>query len=238
MQGGSSSHTGKASYLLTTNNELDKRSFQIKDAASGRSIWSSERTLTQDEILEVVTDLSGQSSCTVHQPTRGWYLLIKSSDRAFTAAQPYVNLVPSRTNPSQDFRFTVKAASIQPVQDGGEGKVDGTDNSNLTTSRFLLQPHWHEEGSKRSNRLSLRNITEIFASKKNSFSLFWDNAGQNVEVLHFDDHPKLLHTDTQGTLLLDEPAIARLNIDRTFFVTVAIAYLGFLEDQAAYKAAS
>lgn len=89
-------------------------------------------------------------------------MIIKSSDRAFTAAQPYVSLVPSRTDPSQDFRLTVKTASSHPGPDGGEVEA--------TTEHFLLKPYSHEQGSKGNKRLSLRSITEMFASKKNSFS--------------------------------------------------------------------
>lgn len=61
--------------------------------------------------------------------------------------------------------------------------------------------------------------------------LCWNCDGQERRLLHFEDHPSILHTDTGGTLEIDEEAVAMLNVDSTFFVTVAIAYLGFLEDQ-------
>ena len=66
----------------------------------------------------------------------------------------------------------------------------------------------------------------------NTNRIFVDEAlGQDRSLLHFEDHPSLLHTDTKGVLSLDQAAITDLNADDTFFVAVAIAYLGFLEDQ-------
>lgn len=58
-----------------------------------------------------------------------------------------------------------------------------------------------------------------------------EGLGLDRSILHFEDHPSLLHTDTKGIASLDEAAIRHLNADRTFFIAIAIAYLGFLEDQ-------
>lgn len=64
-------------------------------------------------------------------------------------------------------------------------------------------------------------------------SLLLDDNGRQQDILSYDDHPSLLHSDTAGVLRIDESAIGRLNVESTFFVTVAIAYLGYLEDKEA-----
>lgn len=177
------------------------------------------------------------------RPTRGWYLLIKSSDKAFSLAQPHVALQPSRSsNPTSEFTFTVKSSTARPVQDGHSDQT-------LVPLNFVLAAHAADKDKKPVNRLSLRAITEVFASTRNSFrsastfvrllsvaetrpdSLFLDEAGVRKQILHFEDHPSLLHADTTGTLTLHENIAISLGIDRTFFVTAAIAYLAFLEDQ-------
>lgn len=70
-----------------------------------------------------------------------------------------------------------------------------------------------------------------------SESISLDADGTEREIALYEDHPSLLHSDSKGTLTLDNTAISTLNIERTFFVAVAIAYLGFMEDQAVSRPA-
>lgn len=98
----------------------------------------------------------------VCRPANGWYLAIKSNDKAFCAGQEYVSLVPSRMNPSQEFRFKLRSStpSTKPTSDSGVEQ--------LSSTSFTIKPV--SENPSGRKRLSLRAITETFASKRNNFS--------------------------------------------------------------------
>ncbi|KAK9893601.1 hypothetical protein P389DRAFT_113820 [Cystobasidium minutum MCA 4210] len=113
------------------------------------------------------------------------------------------------------------------------------------------------DSNKRDNkRISLRGIANLFSGSDNSFELIWQDDEHNLQIpiLIFEDHPSILHTETSGqfhlltSLITQEFQMPPSNSSEshqqedtfdplTFFVTVGIAYLDFLEDQEAYKAA-
>ena len=122
----------------------------------------------------------------------------------------------ARTPPLQNFLYYLTPAV--------EARVEIKDSPFGILPKFSQAPGTHSRESKR-----LCKSTE--PQQCIPCSLFWENGGQQLQILHFEDHPSLIHTDTKGALTLDEGLIAILNVDKTFFIAVAIAYLGFLEDQ-------
>jgi hypothetical protein len=52
-------------YDIVAKHTIEKRSFVV--SAASNAIWSTERVLQRDEIIEVVSELAGPSAVTIHQ---------------------------------------------------------------------------------------------------------------------------------------------------------------------------
>lgn len=80
-----------------------------------------------------------------------------------------------------------------------------------------------------------------------SFSLYWSDspstsnigAGESVEVARFQDQSGrwMWNSHTRGRLLLQTSAMQAVGLQKEFWISVALAYIQFLEDKDAYNAA-
>lgn len=66
-------------YELVAKHTIDKRSFVV--SAASKAVWSTERVLEGNEIIEVVSELAGPSAVTIHQsaPPRDLVVHVYSS---------------------------------------------------------------------------------------------------------------------------------------------------------------
>jgi len=203
----------------------------------GAILWTKNRGLLGNEIVETVKDRDRRPVFTIHKPTRGWYLVIRSpnwSDKAF------VSLRPSTLHSPSHLKFALKTdvhTQPKPTTDGPSQPTLSRNPSNASSS-FLIQPHLPSHAHRKSsNSFSLSSFTSLFVNRGKTFSITWENEA-DAEVIRFEDDTGMLATATSGNLFMDEELISSIAVDRSFWICVALAYIEFAEDSEAYKAAS
>ncbi|KAF6766774.1 hypothetical protein PSEUBRA_000100 [Kalmanozyma brasiliensis GHG001] len=161
--------------------------------------------------------------------------------------------IPSNTNSS----------SSSPHSPGGDRPYSPTLPSNTAfsttpsaayTSTFLLtngrapqQPAATQSWARWAYCLlpsELRPSLSLDTDK--SFSLFWlhppsvnAEAREDVEVVRFEDQSGrwMWNSHTRGKLMLQTSAMQAVGLQKEFWISVALAYIQFLEDKDAYDAA-
>lgn len=88
---------------------------------------------------------------------------------------------------------------------------------------------------------------ELPSGTSKNFSVYWIDAPPEIggppddaiEILHFQDHSGwwMWNSQTRGKLTLQTHAIEALGLEQEFWVTVALAYIQFLEERDSYEAA-
>ncbi|KAM0786258.1 hypothetical protein ACM66B_007057 [Microbotryomycetes sp. NB124-2] len=252
-------HGPRRTYKYTTSEPLDVPKVVSLADDSNRHVWTKTRKLAGTEVVDFVSDSSGQTRWTIHRPVQGWYLALRNPRMPSDA---FVALEPVKKQPRTALSFTVESAvdlpeeqtttplatpdgSVRVGMDGSRSHNEVAPNSEeenpvaalscpLTRCHFRL-----EQGlpAKRAGHYawSLSTVKKLLGGTSNSWTCAWEDQ-RDIEVMRFEEHTSLLSTTTEGNLTLNVDLITATGLEPSFWAALALAYIEFLEDKQAYEA--
>ncbi|GAA5843298.1 hypothetical protein JCM11251_007281 [Rhodosporidiobolus azoricus] len=85
-------------YIFEENEALNGRQMvTVKDAMSGKTIWTKTRDLNDDEIVSTIFDSLHNPRWRIHRPTKGWYLILQRR-----GDETYIELKPASRSSSSN----------------------------------------------------------------------------------------------------------------------------------------
>ncbi|KAM0751986.1 hypothetical protein T439DRAFT_324083 [Meredithblackwellia eburnea MCA 4105] len=128
--------TRRKKYQLSASEALEGggQSVQVKDE-TGRVVWTRRRNLVEDEIVSTVFDSSQMPRWSIHRPTTGWYLVLRSPS---LPPGSFVSLKPSTKESPEHFTFHIR--SVLNFPSDREEAARSSANSKRTSTRIDVPP--------------------------------------------------------------------------------------------------
>jgi len=235
---------------------------------TGRVLWYQDRQLGEQEILEGVYDDRASLRWVIHRPTRGWYLRIRSPafpPGAFITLSPptvdtrqagsgslefgcRTNPWPPPNNPAPTIEPPGRTSTSSTASEHSyPPSVSNSPSSSTHTlisppqsqiTRFVLKPSSQDP----TGSILWRAIARF--RQTSSFTVFPFEAQnplldeENSKLLTFTENSPSRLSNSSGVIVINESLAAMLGVDKSFWITVALAYWEFLNERESYLASS
>ncbi|PPQ62810.1 hypothetical protein CVT24_000504 [Panaeolus cyanescens] len=144
------SNSGVSRFIVQTSDVISDMRINVSDEATGKVIWFKERFLDEDEIIVNIMHAPTNSICwTIHRPTRGWYIRIRSPffpPGVFIPLIPVPSNAPYHVDAAMSFNTRTNNPHIQapvssPVVNDKEVQFSINDEEDVTSSSMNLHSY-------------------------------------------------------------------------------------------------